>query len=165
MINENVKKIAIALKEEDLATADELIAKELDARKECAMKNMQESVVATLMESSVTKSTKIGSVNVNSSHGEACLKVKDFDEALKKAPQFAAFVDGVDSKGYTAKAIETPSTPVGDGTITISINGKPSYDLFFEDGELCYPGNFSANDLLQFQKTGTLPLYDKGISS
>lgn len=157
MINENVKKIACALKDGDLATADELITCELDARKECVMKTMKESVVGTLMESTVTKSTKFGSVTVDSSKGEACLKVKDFDEALKKAAQFAAFCDGRDVKGYAAKAVETPDTPTGEGTIVVSVNGKPSYDLFFENGELCYPSDYTPNDMLHFQKTGVLP--------
>lgn len=155
-MNQRTMLLAEMLREGNLADSQDLIEMELDDRSEELKSKVQEAMVGKILESSVSKNVSgLGKVSLNGNsvllHG-----VKDYDEALKIAPKFAAHVDNFTStkKDYKAKRRND------NETITIMDGNKEFYDIFYNenDNTLEYEGlMLDGSDVQYFKKNGQLP--------
>lgn len=150
-MNQRLERVVECLKAGDLVEAQDLINMELDERADTLKSKVTEAVTSNIFESMNSKTVKgLGKVVVKPK-GAYIEDVNSFDVAFKLAPNFAKFANGASGK-YTAKS-------KGDGeTITISLDGREAFDIFYNEGDntLSFEGDFSKGDIERFRKTGRL---------
>lgn len=150
-MSERLKKIIEKAQSGDFVGAQEELFEELDDRKERVKTEINEAVIGNALHENAKASRKVSGIGfITVYRDKATVKVGGMRDAIKVAPAFAALMDGEDSSKYEAE--EGAQANV----ITVTDSNGDSYDLFLENGELKYVGDFSPKEISSFNKSGKI---------
>lgn len=151
-MNEKLIQIIETSLSGDYVTAQELIESELDERKAHVEQQVTESVMHRALNESISATREIdGLGKLKLATDQSSLAVASMSDAVRKAPAFAAFVDGANKPAseYSAKVLDSE-------TIQIRVGGRAEYDVFYKDGQLLFMGDFTTSEIKAFRETGRI---------
>ncbi len=147
---DNLKEIVKEALNGNFVDAGSLLEQELNERRENVTTKIDEAVIGKAINESATASAEVNGLGkINLAADQASLAVASAPSALKVAPKFAAFIDGGNVRDYSARKMDSKR-------IQINIKGVPAYDVFYGGNELQYQGNFDAQEIKRFERTGSL---------